>query len=132
MSGENVEIARRTLDAWNEGGPEAAKRFWAEDFEFHDAPNLPDSRVVRGRDAVAAYLESQIQVIGEMKVVITDVKDGGDKVAFRLSLNVHGVESGVDVPGEIAQVYEVAVGEVTRTRVFLSWDEALEAAGLSE
>jgi hypothetical protein len=44
----------------------------------------------------------------------------------------HGVESGVDVPGELAQVHEVADGRVQRTRGFLTWEEALEAAGLSE
>ena len=54
MSEENVEIVRRGYEAWNEGGSELAKEFWAEDIEYHDPPNLPDSRVVRGRDAVAA------------------------------------------------------------------------------
>ncbi len=41
MSQENVEIVRRGFEAWNEGGSELAKEFWAEDIEFHDPPNLP-------------------------------------------------------------------------------------------
>jgi ketosteroid isomerase-like protein len=56
MSQENAELVRRAYEAWNEGGPEAAKQFWAEDVEFQDPPPLPDARVVRGRDAAAAYL----------------------------------------------------------------------------
>ena len=38
MSEENVEVVRRAIDAWNEGGPEQAKQFWAEDSELHDRP----------------------------------------------------------------------------------------------
>jgi hypothetical protein len=43
-----------------------------------------------------------------------------------------GRESGVDVPGELSQVSEVADGRVQPTRFFLTWQEALEAAGLRE
>jgi ketosteroid isomerase-like protein len=41
MSEENVEIVRRAYEAWNEGGAEAAKQFWAEDIEFHDPLTFP-------------------------------------------------------------------------------------------
>ena len=61
MSEENVEIVRRAYEAWNQGGAESAKRFWAEDYEFHDPPDFPDPRVVRGRDAVAAHLKDQTE-----------------------------------------------------------------------
>ena len=53
MSEENVEIVLRSWEAWNQGGAESAKRFWAENYELHDPPDVPDPRVVRGRDAVA-------------------------------------------------------------------------------
>jgi hypothetical protein len=33
MSEENVEIVRRAFEAWNQGGAESAKRFWAEGYE---------------------------------------------------------------------------------------------------
>ena len=65
MSEENVELVRRAAAAWNEDGPESIERFWAEAGEWHDPSNLPDSRVVRGRDAVAAYLTDQARVIGD-------------------------------------------------------------------
>ena len=91
MSQENVALVRQTFDAWNERGPEAAKQFYADDIEWHDFPGLPDRRVVRGRDAVAAHLTDQF-----------------------------------------GQVWEVASGRVERVHLFRTWEEALEAAGLSE
>ena len=132
MSQENVEIVRRGYEAWNEGGSELAKEFWAEDIEFHDPPNLPDSTVVRGRDAVAAHLTDQAKVVGDLKLTPVDVRTQGDAVGLRLELTIRGAESGVDVPGEMAQVVEVADGRIQRIRVFMTWAEAREAAGLSE
>jgi ketosteroid isomerase-like protein len=35
---ENVEIVRRYYAAWNAGGLDAARAFWSNDFELHDAP----------------------------------------------------------------------------------------------
>ena len=37
----------------------------------------PDSRVVRGRDAVAAYLTDQARVVGDMKFELVDVIERG-------------------------------------------------------
>jgi ketosteroid isomerase-like protein len=131
MSEENVELVRRAYEAWNEGGAEAAKQFWAEDIEFHDPPD-PDSRVVSGRDAVAAYLMHQTEAVGNWKLNIVDARERGECVVVRIELTVHGTSSGLDVPGELMQVVEVANAKVQRVRGFFSWEEALEAAGLSE
>jgi ketosteroid isomerase-like protein len=132
MSQENVELVRRVYEAWNEGGPESVKQFAAEDGEFHDPPDLPDPRVVRGREAAAAYLADQVKVLGDMKFTIVDVRARGETVVVRMEFTVHGAESGADVPAELAQVVEIADLRVQRVRGFLTWEEALEAAGLSE
>ena len=57
-----------------------------EDVEFHDPPDLPDTRVLRGRDAVAAHLANQAEVIGEMKFTIVDVEERGRSVMLRMTL----------------------------------------------
>ena len=132
MSEENVEVVRRAFEAWNQGGAQSAKRFWADDYEFHDPPNFPDPRVVRGRDAVAAYLKDQTSVIGDLKVTIVDVRARDETVVVRIEATAHGAESGVDVPVEATQVFEVAAGRLQRGRIFMTWEEALEAAGLRE
>ena len=58
MSQENVEIVRRYYAAWNAGGLDAARAFWSDDFEWHDAPEMPDSSVYRGVEAAAAHSRS--------------------------------------------------------------------------
>jgi hypothetical protein len=98
MSQENVALVRQSFDAWNEGGPEAAKQFWAEDFEWHDFPGLPDRRVVRGRDAVVAHLTDQLSLLGELRTTIVEVRVRGETVLLRTELTIHGAKSGIDVP----------------------------------
>jgi ketosteroid isomerase-like protein len=132
MSQESVALVRQSFDAWNEGGPESAKQFWAEDFEWHDFPGLPDRRVVRGRDAVVAHLTDQLSLLGELKTTIVEVRSRGETVVLRTELTIHGAKSGVDFPGEVGQVWEVADGRVQRVRLFTTWQETLEAAGLRE
>ena len=129
---QDAELARRAFEAWNEGGAESLKNFLAEDFEFHDAPQLPDGRVVRGRDAAAAYLANQAEVIGDMRFTIVGVEERGRNVVLRMELAVEGAESGLVVPGELTQVVEVADGRLQRARVFFAWAEALEAADLAD
>jgi ketosteroid isomerase-like protein len=128
VSEQDVELARRAYEAWNQGGAALIKQFLAEDVEFHDPPDLPDTRVLRGRDAVAAHLANQAEVIGEMKFTIVDVEERGRSVMLRMTLDVEGAGSGVVVPGELSQVVEVADGRLRRVRGFFSWEEALQAA----
>ena len=132
MSTENVELVRRVYDAWNERGPESIEQFWAEDAEFHDPPTFPDSRVVQGREAIAAYQTDQARVIGDLKFALVEVREVGQTMVARIELTIHGPASGIDIPGELGNVIEVVDGRVQRLRVFMTWEEALEAAGLSE
>ena len=85
-----------------------------------------------GRDVVAAYLNDQLRVVGEMKTTIVDVRALGEMVVVRAELTMHGPESGIDFPGEVAQIIEVADGRIQRLRMFFTWEEALEAGGLRE
>jgi hypothetical protein len=67
-----------------------------------------------------------------MEATIVDVRARRETVVARLELTMHGSESGIDFPGEIAQVVEVADGRIQRVSNFFTWADALEAAGLSE
>ncbi len=132
MSEENVEIVKRAIELWNRNGADAAKELWAKEIEWRDLPNLPDPQVVRGRDAVAANLTEQVNAVGDLDMTIVDARTREDTVVLRVEVTIHGAESGVDVPGEMAQVIQVTDGRLQRARLFGTWGEALEAAGLSE
>src|SRR5215217_9632001 len=80
MSQENVDIVRRYYSAWNAGGIDAARAFWSDEIEWHDAPDLPDSGVYRGAESVAAHFRDLSGVLGEMEVHVDRLAPAGDEV----------------------------------------------------
>jgi len=68
----------------------------------------------------------------EYDAEVTRYADGGDDVAILIREKGHGGLSGASVERELGEVCTVREGKVVRVRLFGSWDEALEAAGLSE
>src|ERR671916_1506560 len=51
MSQENVEIVLRSVDAFNEGGLEAAAQFAHPEIEFEEPPTQPAPRTAQGQAA---------------------------------------------------------------------------------
>lgn len=62
MSQENVEIVRRTYEAYNRGGPDAAEPYWAPDIEMLDAPEFPDATRHVGATQVREMLRNYMDV----------------------------------------------------------------------
>src|SRR5215217_7334789 len=57
MSQENLEVVLRYYAAWNQAGVRGVLPFWTPEFAWHDAPEMPDSSVYRGADAVLTLFQ---------------------------------------------------------------------------
>jgi ketosteroid isomerase-like protein len=57
---------------------------------------------------------------------------GGERVLAFTRLTFHGRASGLSIPAETGNVYEVEEGKIRRAQIFFDRAEALEAVGLSE
>jgi ketosteroid isomerase-like protein len=132
MSRENVETARQWADVWNTGGVDAWVRLLPSDFEWHDAANLPDARIHRGREAVAAHLREMVEAGGQFPIDVEEQIDAGDQVFSAIRLHVRGPRSGVAVSQLWFQVTDFRDGRPVRMLNFQDRAEALAAAGLSE
>ena len=76
MASEHVERVLALYAAYNERGiDELYRNWWAEDIEWHDAAELPDASLYRGRDAAYRVLSEQISAIGEFKVEVVVVHE---------------------------------------------------------
>ncbi len=58
MSEENVEIVRRSYEAFMQGDPEAALSAYSPDTEWDDTRFRPEGKVHRGRDEVAKLVRT--------------------------------------------------------------------------
>jgi ketosteroid isomerase-like protein len=131
MPSENVEVARRSFEAWNESGVEGSRRVgWTEDAEYHDPPEFPDAGVHRGAEAVAARLEEARALLPHQLEVLDAEGVGDDEVLVIFRLHGGGRSSGVPVEQPMGCLMQINGGKVSRWRLFMSHEEAREAAGL--
>jgi ketosteroid isomerase-like protein len=131
MSQENVELVRRSFEAWNDEGVEAMPRFWVEDGEFEDPPELPDSSTYHGLGAVMERLRALNAVLPQ-SLLLEKLRPQGDDVVVLMRFQGSGSESGVPVDQPMGVVVSVTEGKISRMRTFLSHHDALEAVGLRE
>ena len=134
MSQTNVELVRRAVDAWNSEGVEPLLEFYPEDviwFPFPDSPDSADG--FRGHDGIREVMAGWSDSFDEFAVVTTEIRDCGDKVVWlgEISGRIKGSRVPVHQPmGSVASDFRG--GKIGKARFFPSWEEALEAAGLSE
>jgi ketosteroid isomerase-like protein len=129
----NTDILRRLYEVWNEGGAWAiAERFWVDDIEWTDPPEVPDARTYVGRRTVAAHLEEWVGSLHNFRFRIeveSFLEAGEDIVAFLWVRG--GTSEGRPVPPvRFVHVVRMTGGRVTHVRAFLHAADALAAAGV--
>ena len=127
-----MEIVRAYYSAWNAGGLDAAREFWSDDLEWHDAPEMPDAASYKGAETAAAHFRDLSEVLGPMKVEVDRLLPVGDEVFVSLRVHLDAPRGGLPINGVIHETVRVEEGKIARIRLFLDEHEALEAAGLPE
>ena len=130
MSAENVQVVRQLVQAFNQRDLEAMTEWFADEVEW--APGGPaavEQSVYRGRDEVSKGFASTWETWEVFRADESEIRDLGDSVVWlgRTRLTGH-----VELDQEFAIHFQLRGGKIVRFQGFLSWQEALEAAGLSE
>jgi ketosteroid isomerase-like protein len=132
MSQENVEIVRRSIEAWN--GRDLARWFAT----FHPDAELDWSRsrapfkgVYRGRDGIETFWEVFWSTFSDVQIEIHSLTQAGSEVVVSNTAHMQGRE-GIEVVARSALVNTVENGQITCLRLFQEESEALEAIGLRE
>ncbi len=136
MSQENVEVIKRTVEAWNRDDFEAFIAFLDPEIEWYTAIERffeGTQSVFRGHAGARAAWESyRGEDFERLDVRHDEFRDLGDSVLVLGQITIVGRSSQVELTSEIAQLFTVADGRIVVARDFLSHAEGLEAAGLSE
>ena len=134
MSQENLEIGRRMLQAFAEGGLDAMAEFWDPDIDWRAAEGaIDDIGEIHGPVAVHRYMEDWIDTFDDFRVVVEELRDvGDDRVLSIQRLKGRAKLSGTETDLRYAVVYTVRDGKVVRAREYLSVEGALEAVGRRE
>jgi ketosteroid isomerase-like protein len=134
MSHENVELARRVVDAYNRRD---VYTFFAElatpDFEWFPALiRAFEGGGYRGRAGVERFYADTRETWEELQTVAEEFRDLGDCVLVLGRQVGRGTGSGAPVSAPIANILDFRGGRIWRSRAYFDRAEALRAAGLSE
>jgi ketosteroid isomerase-like protein len=130
MSQENLEIVRRSFEAFQRGGPDAMLDLFSDDVITYRAD--PDGATFDGkagfRDAAADWTED----FSEWQVLPQEFTDLGERVLVRVLQIAQGRSSGVRVEEDYWFLFELTGSKVSKLSFYSKHTEALEAAGLRE
>jgi len=133
MSQENVEVAKRAIDAFNRRDVDGIVECVNPDVEWFPAmPVTFGGGAFRGREGIASYVGEVRDTWPEYRVVCEALRDLDDRVLVLSRVEALGVGSGASVGSQLGLIYDFRDGKISRVLSFLDHGAALRAAGLSE
>jgi uncharacterized protein len=130
MSEENVEIVRRSYDAYARGDLDAALADVDPEIEIYDHDIL-DAREYRGLDGVLRWQSDWESSWESWRWEPEDFIAVDDRVVAILRVNAKGRHSGVDVERVDGAVWTLSGGKCVRLDYYGNREQALKAAGLA-
>ena len=96
MSQENVEIIRRSLEAFNSQEFDAGVELWDAEGEWIPAmAGAVENNVYRGHVALRRYSDELFESFSEVRLDDIEFKDLGNRVLVLYRLSVRGRDSGM-------------------------------------
>jgi uncharacterized protein len=133
MSQENVEVVRQYFPAYERGGLDAFAEFWHPDINWRAAEGaLDDVGLMEGPDALRHYYEQWEDTFETIRTEVEELVDAGDEVVAVVRGIGRMKESEAEVNIRYAIVFSIRDGKIAAGREYLTREEALEAAGLTE
>ena len=132
MSQENVEIVREQFEATNRRDFARPMADWTDDVELIAFEGISEGRYA-GREAVGEFFGDWFRAFGGgVHFDVRKIIGAGDAVAVAVHHRARGRYSGAEVTSDFFYEYRLRRGKIVRIRFHRSWQQALEAVGLSE
>ncbi len=132
MSQENGEVVRRAYDAWNRDDFDSARAILHPNVEWQSSGVFPGFEpLYRGHDGVRDWWEALKAPWQWFVVHVERTVDAENTVLVATRFEAVGKDSGVKVDMPFANVWWLEDGLVVRFAAYSSWEQALEAVGLS-
>jgi ketosteroid isomerase-like protein len=133
MSEENVETVRRAFEAFASDGPDALIPFCSLDLIVHPFPEWMEAPAYHGHDGLRELLKGWTEGFEDFAPQVNELREAGDDVVVWLGHNTGRIR-GTKIPinQQVGGVHRLRDGLLVEVHYFMTWEEALEAAGLSE
>jgi ketosteroid isomerase-like protein len=135
MAQENVELVRRIVDVMDADGFEAALPLFLdaahEDVEWREDPAWPGSSVYRGVEQVRQVILDRMDTL-DFDQRTEELLSADDKVVAFVRWVGRGKASGAQGEMQMAMVWTLEDGAITKLEFFLDRAQALAEAGLPQ
>jgi ketosteroid isomerase-like protein len=125
-----LEAVNRGFAAWNSGDLEAFLDTVHPDVVWEPSGLFPDITThYEGHDGVRQFWRDFVGPWDSISIEFVDVRElGGNALVVRVLFRGRG-RGGIEVEQDFGQYYEVEGDLLYRMRSYVSWEEALAAAG---
>jgi ketosteroid isomerase-like protein len=128
-----VEIAKRVVEAFNGRDAAAASELTTPDFEWFPAmATSVEGGSYRGDEGIRRYLAEVNETWDELRLVVDEFRDLGDRVLMFGRIQGRGRGSGVPAEAALSGIVDFRDRLIWRSRNYVDQGEALRAAGLTE
>ncbi len=133
MSEENVEVVRSVYSAWSDGDLDAFLAVCDARVELLTSGAFPDlAPVYRGHDGMRTFWQAMRAPWESLHLDPERIVEGAARAAVVVRFRAQGKGSGVATELRQGHALRLKDGRVFKVSTHMSFDEALEAAGLSE
>jgi ketosteroid isomerase-like protein len=136
MSQEDVSVAEQAVRLWNQGDRDAFLAAFHPEGRWSSAIKRQvegGEGLYSGREEIGRFWDEWHAVWKDLEIIVAELRSTreGWVLAFG-ALHGIGVGSGVGLERPFGWVFHIEGGLIREGRAYLSRDEALEAAGVSE
>jgi ketosteroid isomerase-like protein len=129
--GENVEIMRRTFDAFNRHDAETGRAALDADIVWEASIGAPGDGVYRGPAGVRQWFLAWTADFNDIRYEVEELTEAGDADVFGAVVAVaRGRQSDVETRRPFFAVYTLRDGLIVRVQVYSDRQLARRAAGL--
>jgi ketosteroid isomerase-like protein len=132
MSEENVEVMRQVVDSFNRGGVEAALPYFDPAINWVGPPEWLEDHLYEGHDGLRNLAAHWNENFDEYRLDPERFIDMSDGVVALLLARGRIKGSALPIDQTVTWVCRFRSGKVAHVQVYFSWEEGVEAAGLSE
>jgi ketosteroid isomerase-like protein len=134
VSQDPVDVLREQFAATNEREFAGAMTYYADDVVLVVEEGFLNTGTFEGKEAVGEWFGDWFRAFGsDYRFVIEEIRELHPGLVFMTaSYGGSGRASGVEVRDRRAYLYRVEEGKITRVQLFLTSEEAMEAASLPE
>jgi ketosteroid isomerase-like protein len=130
-AGNNLELARQGMDAWNRRDVDAMLEMSSPDLEFLPAiaVGVEGGGSIRGEEDFRRFFAGLTETWETFVIEAAELRDLGDHVLAVGRVRAKGRASGVELDEPIAAVIWLRDGRLQRMHTFLDHEAAVAAAG---